>query len=136
MLTLDNNFLAILVAAAIHMGVGFFWYSPAGLGKTWLALIGTPEESLEKSGMGKMYGAMCVAALIMAWLLSVFVKLLEARSALEGIVVGFWLWLGFVAPTHLGDYLFLRRPKRLYLLNTGYYLVSLILMGALLAAWQ
>ena len=51
-------------------------------------------------------------------------------------VVGFWNWLGFVAPVTLGSVLWEGKSPKLWVLNNGYYLVSLIVMGVILALWQ
>lgn len=48
---------------------------------------------------------------------------------------GFWAWLGFVATIMLGMTLWEGKPFRLYLLNAGYQLLNLLVMGAILAAW-
>jgi hypothetical protein len=43
--------------------------------------------------------------------------------------------LGFVAVATLGSVTFEKRPLNLYLINNGFLLLALLLMGALLAVW-
>lgn len=50
-------------------------------------------------------------------------------------MAGFWNWLGFVAPVTLGAVLWEGKHWKLWFLNNGYYLVTLLLMGAVLALW-
>jgi hypothetical protein len=47
------------------------------------------------------------------------------------MAVGFWTWLGFVAVSTIGTVTFERKPS----LNNGYTLLSLLMMGAILAVW-
>lgn len=67
------------------------------------------------------------------FVLSKFVAAMGATSIGAGISVGFWAWLGFVATVTLASVLYERRPMSLYILNNGYQLVSLAIMGAILA---
>ncbi len=57
----------------------------------------------------------------------------QATTAMEGMMVGFWAWLGFVATIMLGKVIWEMTPVKLYGINVAYYLVSLLLMGAILA---
>lgn len=131
------NFWAILVAAILNMAIGAFWYSTSGFGKTWMSLVGMSKEKMEagKKEAGKYYIVSFVGALIMAYVLSHIIAFAQVDTIFGGIQTGFLVWLGFVVTTSLGDYLFADRPKKLYVLNNGYYLVSLCVMGAVLAVW-
>lgn len=51
-------------------------------------------------------------------------------------MTGFWIWLGFVVPVMAGDTLFAKKPMGLLWIGAGYYLVQLLVMGAILAVWQ
>lgn len=51
-------------------------------------------------------------------------------------MVGFWNWLGFVAPVTLGGVLWEGKPWKLWGLNNGYQLLSLLVMGVILALWR
>lgn len=135
----DVNYLAVVVAAIAYMALGFFWYSPAGFGKPWMKLVGMTEEHMKNAGKGmqKTYAISFVAALLMAYVLGVFVDLAEASTVAAGVQVGFWAWVGFVATTGANEFLFAVKPKpwKLYWINQGYLLVSLLVAGAILAVW-
>jgi len=123
---------AILMAAAIHVLIGAVWYSPLFFGKLWQELAGKSERELKRyqeSG----YRATFISALIMAYVLSHMISYTKALTWPQGASAGFWLWMGFVFATQLPSAFFLNRPKLLLILDTGYYLVSLVFMGALLA---
>ncbi len=75
-------------------------------------------------------------SIVMSYVLSHFIVYARAETAVAGAITGAWVGLGFVATTTLMNYLFANRSKELYLVDVGYHLVSLILTGALLAAWM
>lgn len=130
------NFLTILVGAVINMIIGSLWYSQALFGKQWMKLVGKSDSELKKADVKKLYLLTAITALILAYVLDRFIIISGASDLVSGLKIGFWVWLGFVAATTLSDYLFAGRPIKLYYINVGYYLVSTLLMGALLAVWR
>lgn len=129
----EINYLAVLVAAAINMGLGALWYSPALFGKAWAKLTDRKLEDMTGGGMG--YGVAAIGALLQAYILAHFVQYAAADTAGEGAVTGFWLWLGFVAVAMAVNAVFEGRSWKLWKINVGYYLVVLLINGALLAIW-
>ncbi len=138
MLQVQINLLAILVAAVANMVLGFLWYSPILFGKKWLLAVGKTEDQLksEKKGIGKTYLLTFIGALVMAYVLAHIVGYTGATTISGGIQAGFWMWLGFVVTTSLGGLLFEKRPPAIFYITSGYYLVALIIMGAILAVWR
>lgn len=45
------NYLAVVVAAVVSMGLGAFWYSPLGFGKMWMNLSGITPQNQQASLM-------------------------------------------------------------------------------------
>jgi hypothetical protein len=134
----DVNYLAVLVAAIASMAFGFFWYSPAGFGKQWIKLSGMTKKQLDsakKKGMGKSMTLGFIAQLVMAYVLAVFLGYTNSTTWMAGIVVAFWLWLGFIATVSLGSVLWDNKPFTLYLLNVAHWLIAVGIMGAILGAW-
>jgi uncharacterized protein DUF1761 len=129
------NVLAVVVAAVANMIIGSIWYSPGVFGKTWMSLAGVQPGNM-KGGAGPAYAGSFVVALILAYVLAHFVGYTQASTLGQGIQLGFWVWLGFVATTSSGDYIFGGRPRPLYVINNGYHLVTLLVNGALLAVWR
>jgi hypothetical protein len=134
------NYVAVVIAAVANMVLGFLWYGPL-FGKQWMKLSGFTKADMDeakKKGMGKSYGLMALGSLVMAFVLAhslVFAASYMHVSGLSaGLQSGFWSWLGFVAPVTLGTVLWDGKPWKLYILTNGYYLVSLLLMGVILAS--
>lgn len=134
------NYLAVLGAAIVGFAIGAAWYGPL-FGKKWQALMGfTPEsmKSMKLSATQAMAGGF-VATLVMAYVLAhalIFASsYLNVSGISAGLQAGFWNWLGFIVPVTLGVVLWEGKPWSLWILNTGYYLVLLLVMGTILALW-
>jgi len=56
-------------------------------------------------------------------------------SALEGAMLGAVVWLGFVATILINPVLFEGKSWTLYLINSGYQLVCLLVAGVILTVW-
>lgn len=133
------NLLAVLVAAIVSMVIGSLWYSTILFGKTWIRLSGLTQENMDKAkqkGMGKTYTFGFIGSLLMSYVLAHSVAYASAVTFGGGMVAGFWNWLGFVVPVILGSILWENRSVGLFFINIGYYLVSLIIMGGILAVWR
>ncbi len=136
------NWLAILVSGVASMIVGFLWYSPILFGKPWMKLSGMNDKDFEKAkqDMTKTYGISFVASLLMAFVLTHSIAQGGAFYKLSGPIVGFqgafWSWLGFVMRVQLTSWLYDKKPFQLFLINTGYQLASLLVMGLILVSWM
>ncbi len=135
----EINYLAVIVAGLIPMITGAIWYGPL-FGQKWMDLMGKTEEEL-KAGFNpaKSYGVTFVMAIItayvMAHVMATWGDAYGAEGIVSGIQTGFWLWLGFVLTIGWQRVAFENVNMTLWMLNTLYNLVTLILMGILLAAW-
>ena len=125
---------AVLVAAIVRMVIGAVWYSPALFVKPWYRLTGVTEAQM-KAGMAKALAVDFVGSLLMAFVLAHVIRFGGATTVLQGLSVGFFVWLGFVAVVTIGAVTFEGKPLKLFLLNNGYLLLSLLAMGAILAVW-
>lgn len=135
------NYLAVFVAAVASIVLGFLWYGPL-FGKPWMKIMGFTTADMEKAkkqGMGKTYFLMTAGSLVMAFVLSHVVVFsaayLKSTPLMTGIMTGFWMWLGFLATTQIDEQLWGNKPWKLYAINTGYRLVSLVAMGVILSLW-
>jgi hypothetical protein len=131
----DINYLAVLVVALISMVLGFLWYGPL-FGKMWMRLSGIRPDT---SGAARGYILATIGALVMAYVLAHVIAgmsvAFESGGAMRGVTTGFFMWLGFVAPVQLGVVLWEGKSFSLYVIKTMYYLVLLVIGGAILGAW-
>ena len=124
----------VLVAAIARMVIGAVWYSPALFLKRWHKLTGVTQKQM-KAGMPKALAVDFVGSLLMAFVLVHAIRFSYATTPLQGLAVGFFNWLGFVAVATIGSVTYEGKPFKLFLLNNGYLLLSLLAMSAILAVW-
>ncbi len=138
------NYLAVLVSGVVIFVLGGLWYSPVLFAKPWTRLMGQTEEEIKalmaapgaKAAMAGMYAMAFVVALVTSWVLAIVLNHFGNLSALRGAEVGALCWLGFAATTSFATSLFSTQPKALWLINSGYNLVSFVLSGIILAVWR
>jgi hypothetical protein len=126
---------AVIVAALAQWLLGWAWYGPI-FGKAWMKLTGQSMDGGSKSdGIRAMvWGLLC--ALVMSLILAMLISSAPLPSVWCGLLIGATMWLGFIATTMINPVLYERRPFKLYVLNSGYYLISLAIMGLILASWR
>jgi hypothetical protein len=131
------NYLAVIVSAVAAMVLGSLWYGPL-FGKPWMAMMGITKESIaqgKKQDMAKSYGFMALGSLVMAYVFAhtfVFAtNYTQTFGVAGGLTNAVWTWLGFIAPVTMGTVLWEGKPWKLWMLNSGYYLASLAVMGVI-----
>lgn len=130
------NYWAVLVSAAVALVIGAIWYSPLAFGKQWRALLGlATSDKPTKNQQARIYFNTFLAFLVTCYILAHFVDYVQATTVAEGLVTGVWTWLGFVATYSIINQQNERQPLMLWLINAGYFLITLAIAGAILAAW-
>ena len=133
------NYVVVFVAAIVSMVIGSIWYGPL-FGKVFMREMCidkmTPEQMAEaKKGMWKNYVLQFVASLVMFYVLARFMGMLGALSVNAGLMVAFWVWIGFVVPVQLGQALWGGKMK-IFWLSAGNMLVTLLAVGAIFGVWK
>jgi len=128
------NYLAIVAAAISTFIIGGLWYSPAVFGKAWMRENGFKEEDMKKGNMVKIFGLAFVLGLIAALNLAMFMG--PENNPTMGALWGFLAGAGWVATFVGTHYLFERKSFTLFLINAGYSIVALTIMGVIIAAWK
>ena len=137
--SVDINWLALIVATIVNMIVGFVWYSPALFAKPWSKLTGRKMEDMGDGTKG--YVITIIGAFVQAFILLHFVTYTAffyptySRIAV-GILTALWAWIGFVAIPQGVNTVFAGTRKKLWGINTGYFLVVLVINGVILAVWR
>ncbi len=138
MVEISVEWVPVIVAAIVNMAIGFAWYSKSLFGKAWMRELGLTDATLEgmKNSMGKVYALMVLASFVIAFVLAHVINTFDAVTWMDGVMTGFWMWLGFIATTSLNPILWEKKSWTLFGINAGYYLVSLVIMGVILTLWQ
>ena len=142
---MNINWLAIAVATILPMVVGFIWYNPKVFGTAWMKESGMTEEKAKQMNPAKTYGL----ALVMAFLIAFFIwpqvflggapddphgvepYMTFKHGALHGSMVGLFVALPVLATNSL----FEQKSFRYVLINAGYWVVTMALMGGVINAW-
>lgn len=131
------NYLAVIVSALAAFMLGALWYSPALFARQWTAVHGYTPEKLEamKQGMAKTYAMSFVCFLVTAWVMAVLTERVGVGSLMGGVRLGGLTWLGFAATIGLTANLYSDKPLLAWVIDAGYQLVYMIVMGVILAVW-
>lgn len=137
MIQIDINPWAVLVAAILNMTIGALWYAPFLFGGIWVKALSERDRDTDKlrKNAHTSHIVALLGALLSSFVLAHFVDYVGATTALAGMQVGLWCWLGFVVATAITSTLYEGRSKKLYFLNIGYYFIAFLVMGAVLAVW-
>jgi Protein of unknown function (DUF1761) len=134
MKSVDINYVAVVVAAIVPMVLGALWYSPILFADRWMRAVGRTREELGDANLG--YALSAVAALVTSYALARIMRWAEVDDLWNGALVGLLVWVGFVATVLAVTTYFGGRPRELWLINAGYQLVALVLMGAIHGVWD
>jgi hypothetical protein len=127
--------LAILVATLCYFGLGAMWFTV--FRNAWLEGIGKTMEQLQASGVSPLlaYGIALLLTLAMALFMSWLIQVTGPATASRGMQLAIILWFCTVFATFATEYAFEGRGVKLLAITSGYCLVGMILMGAVLGGW-
>ena len=134
MQTFPINYAALAAAAILRTILGMVWYSPAAFGRPWIALVGCTSEDM-RARLPRALVVDLIGNFVMAFVLVHATHYAGAAGIGPGAAVAFFNWIGFVAVATLFDVNFAGRPFKLFLINNGFQLLSLLIMGAIVATW-
>ncbi|NJM93094.1 MAG: DUF1761 domain-containing protein [Rhodospirillaceae bacterium] len=129
-MSLDINWLAVVIAAVVTFVLGGLWYGPL-FGKVWRAAEGQTEtqpghQKHPAFVYGLSFALMLIAAAVLAVALGPDPNV--QRSFVVGLVVG----VGWVATSFGVNYLFAGRRLALFAVDAGYNVVLFALMGLII----
>ena len=136
------NIIAVLVAVVVNFVLGFIWYTPL-FGKIWGKEMGyDPNMKPEKSTMFKGMAFMLIGNFLFAWVLAhniaawQFVPGIKEMSQLSNAFsTAIFTWLGFYLPGQLGATVWEKNSWKLFGINTGYHLASLLVVAIIPTFW-
>jgi hypothetical protein len=133
------NYLAILIAVVANFIFGFIWYTPL-FGKIWgREMHADMSQKPKSSEMIKGMIFMVIGNFLFAWVFAhnmaawSFVPNTKDMSLSATAMMGaIFTWLGFFFPVDLGTVAWERKSWTLFFINTGYHLLSLIIVAFIL----
>lgn len=160
---MEINFLALLAAACSTLVVGFIWYNPKVFGNAWMRESGTTEEKMKGANMAVTFGVSVLYAFFIAFVLQMltihqfgalgmiggdaatakpsYTEFMADygsayRTFKHGALHGFMTGLFLVLPVIGVGALYERRSFKYVLIAGGYWVVSMMIMGGIICAWQ
>jgi hypothetical protein len=127
------NYLAILIAALAGLGLGLIWRTV--MLKPWLAARGKTKTDIEGRGLVLPFLTTFVALLVMAWMLAGVMSHMGQVTVRGGLITSFLVWLGFVITVIGVSHAFTGAKPLLTLIDGGYWLAALLIMGAVIGAF-
>lgn len=161
---MEFNFLAVLAAAVSALFVGFVWYNPKVFGNAWMKAADMSEEKIKGGNMAKIFGLALLFALMLAFTMPTIVihqmgamsmigGLSELDNANEsytafmndygttfrtfkhGVLHGVMAGIFIALPVLGTNALFERKGAKYIFINSGYWIVTLGIMGGIICAW-
>ncbi len=142
---MDINWLALVVASILPLVTGFIWYNPKVFGTAWMKETGMTEEKAKSMNPGKTYGLAVVFAFLIAFMIWPMVMMggapdephgtAQFMTFKHGALHGSMLALFIVLPVFATNALFEMKSAKYVLINVGYWVVTMALMGGIINAW-
>jgi hypothetical protein len=158
------NMWLILVAGLVPLLTGFIWYNPKVFGNTWMKSAGMTEESMKGANMALIFGLCYVFGCLLATaLMPVVIHQMGVFSVLQGdetaesasYIKNFFDLYGnrfrtfkhgalhgtltgiFIALPVVGTgALFERKGFKYIAVHTGYWMLTMALMGGVICAFM
>lgn len=159
---MEMNFYAIATAAFSTLVVGMFWYSEMAFGKIWMREIGIKSEDTKKTNFIKIFLLTFIFSFFLSAMTQVLVihqfgafgmiggdasKALPSyttfmndygsayrtfqHGALHGSIAGLFI----VTPIIAINGLFESKSLKYILIHSGYWIITLTVMGAIICGW-
>jgi hypothetical protein len=158
------NFVALFLAAIVTLVTGFIWYSPKVFGTIWMKENNLTQEELKKGNMLKIFGLTYIFSLMITMtLMSLTIHqsgaigmvggppLIDSakpsfaafmadygmayRTFKHGALHGFMSGLFFAFPLIGINGLFERKSWKYIFIHSGYWLLTLTLMGGIICGF-
>jgi hypothetical protein len=133
---LETNLLTVIAAAVAAFVVSMVWYIV--FGSAIMKLQGMKADTtveMKKPQPWKMLIEI-VRSLVLGYVLARFVVLLGVVGWVEAVQLGIWLWIGFPLVLLAGSVLWENIPWRLAAIHAGDWLVKILSIVVILAAWR
>lgn len=130
----EVNWLAVFAAALLRFAIGGVWYAPFAFGPAWGRAVGLDPVAF-KARMARAMAVDFLAGFVLAWVLANVFQFLGVARLVPGTRTGFFLWLGFIAMPFLSMMVYEGRPWSWFAITAGFWLVSMLVMGAVIGAW-
>ncbi|NGX56059.1 MAG: hypothetical protein K1060chlam5_00293 [Candidatus Anoxychlamydiales bacterium] len=124
------DFITILFSSVIYFILYICWHQNFLFGKIYKKL---ESKKIDTKNKYLKYLFLFITIYVFVFFFAVFEVILSVTSFWDGVFFGFIIWLAFIMPHNLFLVIFKKRTFKLFLLDNTLYLLSIILIGAILA---
>ena len=132
LLSTSVNWLAIVVAVVASMALGFAWYM--ALAKPWMAALNkTRDQIMSSANPAAPFIIAAAMQLVMAYFLALLTpRVFGSLGLVNGLMMGFWLWLGFIVTSMVINHRYQGAKWSLTLIDGGYLLGVVLVQGTVI----
>jgi hypothetical protein len=133
------NYLAVLAAVVASMVIGFVYYHPAVLGRTWMKLVGHSKDTEASVQSPLVYPVVILASFLTAWALAgatfLAYEFYQGSFLVSALVTGWILWLTFTVARMLVHDLFDTRSLKITALSALNEFLIITAMAVIIGVW-
>lgn len=132
------NFLAIILASLVPLMLGFVWYHKNVFGNAWMKAANLTDQDMKSANMAKIFGISLLMSVLMSYFLLFNVDGPGQEGAFDtfkhGAFHGTLMGIMIALPIMTINGLFDRRNWTYILINGGFWIACLALMGGVIDA--
>ena len=128
------NYLAVFVAAAVSFMVVPLWYGPL-FGKAWTELTGITGEEGKRMGL-KSLSITFIGFVMLAYGISWIMSYGGLSGIWWGGMVAMLVWITVIAPLMLSQTLYQNQPVKLWAIDAGFRMVTILIKGLIIGLWS
>jgi len=130
------NDLAVLVGAVLYMVIGALWYAPFLFGNTWMKLIGKTEEQIKADFNPIMYLWTLIASFIAAYGVARLFEMVGGGDIMTAVKISLLVSICFIGSAFYVNHMFEGKSRTLTIIYVLQHVVTLVLIGVIVGAWQ
>lgn len=131
-IVLNVSWVADLSGMVVAVALGFLWYHPLVFGNAWMQLSGLKQEDVKSVKAQNALLWTLPITFIIAANIAAFCKKFNFDTPEKGFLVGYDL--GLIICLFMAIHaLYAQQPLKLYLINAGYTLLAMSLMGIVIS---
>lgn len=127
------NHRAAILAAIAYWLWGWLWF--LAFGNQWLNLLQKSRADLITAGPVPHIVSFLMA-FVVAYGAAFALSYDEERTAVQGLQFGIFFGFAFIASTKLTEYVWEGRPLGLWVLDSAYQILGLVIVGVIVCAWK
>lgn len=128
------SYLSIIIAALSTVVIAFLWYHPRVFGTQFMREVNLSPSQMETGKRRMMLYVFFsfLASIVAAYIMNYFAIAWGIFDWISALQLGITAWLGFTAVPMLGMVFWEMKSLKYYLIVSGYWLVSFIVMAQIL----